>query len=277
MQSPTRTHAPRVIIALTAAMSLSACGDADTADPIRARGLSLALAGASPTAVDDPSFEFADGSGQRYALGEARFVLRHIELDLPDGVRCDDIHHLLAGGATCDGTDDPTDRADRSGSNDTVRIDGPFVVDLAGGRVEPPLDGVRLPDLAWRRVDLRVDDADDALGLPEDDPLHASSWYMTASFERDAAPLSLSVGLKFNEDIRFEAEGGVATDTDEPLLIAFDVSRWLDGLPIGACIDDGELEVSDGVVAVSDRAARGACADIEGVLKDNLKNSADLR
>ena len=349
------THRPIALLILLTACGCSALdGGADDAAPVEipttSRG--VALEPIAPWPADAEATSFTTDVGL-LTLTQAQFVLRDIELDLPRGLTCADVRHLLDGGATChqDGDDrfddsrsgddrfddnpsgddrsgddrsgddrfddDPSgddrngddrngddrndddrfddnpsgddrndddrfddnpsddDRFDdsRSGSDDhpseaKIRIRGPFLVDLMRGAVEPSLDAVRIPDLAYRHVDLRVDDHD---GL-----LNGASWAMAADFEYDGQPLELRATLRFSEDIRLESRSGVRTD-GSPLRVGFDVAAWFTGLTIAQCLDEGRLSVDGGTLHISEEADLGDCSELEGSLKDNLKNSARLR
>jgi hypothetical protein len=263
--------------------------------------LSLGLIGSDGSgrpggaAVSGP-LRFVDGSGLEATLTHARVHLRHIELDLPFGMRCAGVRDQLAGGAVCksdvsddDGTPDqgsgdapgtpgaedsgtgaPRDRHER-----TILIRGPFVVDLLAGVSTPSLSRVRVPAVAYTRIDVRIDDGELGEGvLRSGDELIDRSLVVWADFVYMGTPVELRLSLKFNEDVRFEAPRGVPAGPE--LRLELEVDRWLSGIRLADCLDGGDLVVEDGVLLVDDDSARGECSDLEGDIKDNVKNSARL-
>lgn len=244
-------------ISLAMPLCLIACGQEDSSP--QATTVQLGLTKAAETIGDD--------SGASFKLERARFILRHIELDLPSGVSCADIESTLEG-ATCEASSSSADSSDdRSGSGKIV-VNGPRLVDLVAGTVTPSLDEVRLPDLAYARVDLRVDD--DKSGLLDGE----HSWEMSAPVTVDGADYSFKAILKFNEDIRLEAPQGVRV-VGGPLLISFNADLWFKGLDVARCIKDEDLAAGQELLISDDSDQR--CDDFEGTLKENLKRSGQLR
>lgn len=296
------------ILAASSISLLAACGQSDD-DSTNAglasspRQVAFALTSAQGQPVSSATPTFSDDRGITYTLTEARAVIRHIELDLPAGTTCAQINAQLQG-VTCErtddngvddnpgaddngaddnpGSDDAPGTDDNSGADDLsnhakLRINGPFVVDLLTGQTTPSISSIRVPSLPYRRVDIRFDDADKDLALPSDDRLNEHTWVMRADFTHQGQQLTLDARLKFNEDARFEAAQGVSVDPDSPLLIAFSLDAWLNGLAIAQCLDDDKLQLDDRTITVSESSSQKDCSDLEGSLKDNLKNSARLR
>jgi hypothetical protein len=198
--------------------------------------------------------------------------VRDIELHLPDGQKCADHAGELAGGATCEsGADDSPDAAD---DDDKILIPGPFVVDLLTRTATPDLSAVKVPDLAYRRVDLRVDEARDSALVPKDDPLFGHGWLFEATYEGGAK--TVRVALKVNEDIRIDSAQGVSFGDGSTLLVQFDVAGWLGGVPLSACLQSGEPQVSGGMSIIDDSTDGDACEGIEDSIEDNVKGSGGL-
>lgn len=200
--------------------------------------------------------QVADDGDQMYTPVDIRFVVRHIELDLPDEVVCQDVEDQLEGASCLDG-------------ERVIRVDGPMLVDLKSGKVMPSIDNIRVPDLAYKRVDVRIDDDKDKLLDGE------HSWNMKSSFEHEGQTYSMEVLLKFNEDIRFERVGGVSVGSG-PLLVSFDPTLWLKGLDITRCLDEGHIKPDGNSIIISDDSDLGECDGYEGMLKENLKKSGQL-
>lgn len=255
----------RHVWTLLIATHIVAFGCVEDAAAPSARPLSVGLddtSGSQNGGSETPPTTFTDDAGTVYAMTEIRAILRHIELDLPSGVTCAEVEDELVG-AICE--------------VDKIVVEGPFVVDLLQGTSTPSLSNVRVPDLAYPRADLRIDDADSDTGLDPDDPLNDYSWILRATFTRDDDTLELYIRLKLNEDIRFEAPEGVRASSEAPLLVVFDPAVWLNGIPIEACLDAGDIETRSGTLEISDNSATGQCSDIETLLKANLKESGQLR
>lgn len=243
-------------------VSAFGCGDAE--GDSAATTVSFALTAQNAT----------DDGGTSHALTDVRFNVRHIELDLPAGLGCADVADQLEG-ARCENNDDATNH-DATDDNPTAHgtgkivVDGPFLVDLKAGTTSPSLDAVKIPDLGYARVDVRIDD--DEVGHLDG----RNSWLMTTQANVEGQAVAVDIALKFNEDIRFEAQGGVRT-TGGPLMVSFDTTGWFEGLDVNACVDSGDIDVKDGVITISDDSDLGSCSSFEGTLKENLKRSGQLR
>jgi hypothetical protein len=234
-------------------------------------GLAVRAVTASSHTADAPK-AVTDQGGSSYTLVEAWLHLRHIELDLPVGVTCGDVEADLAGGAYCD----PNDDLDDDSPEDKIKIDGPFIVDMITGETTPSLADVRVPALAYSRIDVRVDDGDPQEGLVEvGSALDDATYVVAATFDYQGTTTELRFRLNFDEDIRIEQPGGIDLAGDENLVAEFVVDSWLAGVDIAGCIDDGDLAIDGGVVAIDDRND-GACGGIEDTIKNNMKNSGRL-
>lgn len=267
----------------TALLGFAACGEASDEAPGGA-GVGLDFRAVRPAASQGlagdelgAGLTVTDEEGTVYTLVSTKVNLRDIELDLPRGVRCNEIAAELAGGARCGSDNDGADDSgsDDSGSDDSgngggdkIKIDGPFLVDLLAGTSTPSLDAVRVPALDYDRIDFRIEPSDGG-------ELAGASWVTEATFTRDGAPASLALSLRFNEDLRVERPGGVQVDPSAPLLVRFDVTGWLSGVGLAECVASGEADAAGGVV-IDDRTDGGACGDVEGAIKEAVKRSMQL-
>ena len=262
-------------------LSLAACDGGGTAS-LRFSAHESAVAQGRPNvyvqAVESPPPgvmpTFRSSDGVTFTLSEARIHLRDIRLDLPRGTRCEDVSGLLTG-ATCKAKDaTSTSKDDDSGESGTVVVPGPLVVDLLTGVTTPDLSGLRLPAGTYKRIDFRLQDArsDD---VPSGSPLLGYSLQVKATFERDAALQTLDLKLKFSEDARFESSTGVTVAEDDALLALLSPQTWLEGLPVGQCLQKGDLQLNSNVLRIDDRA-KGACNDAESLVRANIKNSGRL-
>lgn len=249
----------------------AACAEEQTSSMIGNPTVALDIRVTSSALETSPAaLVFLDDEGTEYTLSDASAYVRDIEIDLPDGVDCEDIEADLAGGAVCENGD--------SGSSDSIVVDGPFVVDLVAGTATPSIAEIRLPSLPFRRVDIRLDDGrvDDGLLAPGDE-LVDRSLVVRADFEYMDEPVVLELSLKFNEDVRIEEPGGVELSDSEDLVVLLDAAGWFEGIRIGRCLDDDDLVVEDGVLVIDDDAGSGSCSSVEGDIKDNIKESGQLR
>ncbi len=263
-----------------AAMAAGAVGcGTESAEPGAGGGVGLGFRAVKPAvsqglAGDElgAGLTVTDEVGTVYTLVSTKVNLRDIELDLPAGTRCNEIAAELGGGARCgsDNADDSSGGGSDStnGGGDKVKIDGPFTVDLLTGTATPSLAEVRVPALAYDRIDFRIEPADAG-------ELEGTSWRTTATFDDGGTQRALTLSLRFNEDLRVEAPGGVQVEAGAPLLVRFDVTQWLSGVGLGACVDSGEADAGDAIVI--DDATRGnECGEVEGALKEAVKRSMQL-
>lgn len=203
---------------------------------------------------------FADDGGTVYTLRAAAAHLKDIELYLPTGTTCADVTVV---GATCEPGDDKID------------IRGPFLVDLITGESDPSLAEVSIPALSYSRIDFRLEEAD-----PDDGLVSASSEMADRSFLADAdftddggQPAELQIRLAIHEDARVESSSGVLVTDGGALVVLLDAARWLEGAPIDACLAEGDLSITDGVLLID---TDGDCDDVVDALEDNIKESAQL-
>ncbi|WP_375769301.1 DUF4382 domain-containing protein [Archangium gephyra] len=253
---------------LSATLALTACGGEGaslrfSANENRAQAASALVSALEPLGPSAPTFS---SEGLTFTLTEALIHLKDIRLDLPQGTKCADVRGLLSG-ATCQGGESG------SGSG-TVVVPGPIVVDLMTGATQPDLSGLRLPAGTYKRIDFRLEEAE--AGEVATGPLVGYSLLARATFTRDGADNILDLKLKFSEDARFQSATGVTVDADDELLALLKPQAWLEGLPVASCLQSGDLQLSSNVLYLDERA-QGACGDAETLVKNNIKNSGDLR
>lgn len=196
-----------------------------------------------------------DEVGTEYGVSQAHLILRHIELDLPDGRLCSDLEDSLDEGVGCEVGD----------SEDKLHIEGPFRVNLITGESVPSLEGIMIPTGVYKRIDFRVaDDVGD------------EAFSVTSTMDYEGASLTFNLSLDFNEDIRIESQGGVNVEEGQDLLLSFVAKDWLSGIDLLGCIDNGDVELDGTSVTIGDGSSGGACSDIEGQIKENMKLSGQF-
>lgn len=253
-------------------IALAACGPADDKVSPSTRGAGVAV-GLSRTSVamiegEGPDTEpatvlDAQGEPSRFSLYSAEIMVRHIQLDLPEGASCEEQEAEIVG-AFCE--------------DDKITIEGPMIIDLLNGTASPDLSEVRVPAGQYKRIDIRIDDGDPDEGLiAEGDPLDDYSMNISASFASETGPLDLELRLKFNEDVRFDVgDAGIEVSGDGAgLLAAMDPYRWFDGETLDNCLADEDLVPENGAVLVDD-AEGSECSDIENDIKRKIKESGQL-
>ncbi|QRK11128.1 hypothetical protein JQX13_14270 [Archangium violaceum] len=268
-----RAPSLRQTLLSAATLAVTACGGGEGAslrfsvnESQSAQAARALVQGAeTPAPLEAPTFRSSDGV--TFTLTEARIHLKDIRLELPQGTKCAEVRGLLSG-ATCKGGESG------SGSG-TVLIPGPLIVDLMTGTTLPDLSGLRLPAGTYKRIDFRLDKAK-AEEVASGEPLVGYSLRVKARFTRDDTDNTLELKLGFSEDARFESATGVEVGADDALLALLAPQAWLEGLPVATCLEKGDLEITNNVLLLDDRA-KGDCSGAEDTVKRNIKNSGDLR
>ncbi len=204
-------------------------------------------------APGDASQNFLDDAGTVFTLSDAKIVVRDIKLDLPVGIVCADVTDVLEG-AICEPAEGP-------GEEDTIVIEGPFLMDLLARTSTPSLANVVIPAIDYQRVDFRLKDE-----------TQAWSFSVDASFMHQSQPANLQLRLAINEDARVE-NPSLTLDANGTLVVAFDTASWLNGAPLASCLANGDLAVTAGVLLVDENSA---CDGIHDRIKDNVKSSTKL-
>jgi hypothetical protein len=249
------------------ALGLCACGGdgASLRFTSNADTVKLSNGLVQPAADVPPSTQFSSRDGVAFLLTEARIHLRDIRLDLPKGTKCEDVKGLLAG-AECKGSDD----------SKTIEVPGPIVVDLMTGATTPDLSGLRIPSGNYKRIDFRLEEAKaEDVGAAE--PLVGYSFLARADFRtEDGRARKLELNFKFSEDARFDSDTGVDVPEGGSLVAFLRPQAWLEGVPLGECIRDGDVEFVNNTLRIDDESG-SKCSDAENAVKTAIKTSGDLR
>lgn len=198
-----------------------------------------------------------DAQGSDLLVETARASVRRIDFEIPAPFTCD--QHAFDAPVTCDD------------AGATIRVHGPYVLDLVEIRSTPSLTNLSVPRLPYDRVDVRFQESDalDEL-LDPGDPLLTHTLRVTGQMDYNG-PINFELTLDFTEDARFD---GQDVDTLR-VLLELDVAQWFDTAPITQCLDDGDLVVNAGTVLIAD--STGGCSDIENSIKDAIRGSGALR
>lgn len=264
---------------LFTATLLAACGgnsgggEADVISGVRIKATSSAAATASAKATDPApaGLAMADQDGTVFVMDTARASVKDIEIELPEGMECEDSEDDIASDLlTCESVDD------------SFAIKGPFVLDLIAGTSTPDISAVGLPSGTYSHVAVKFEEAEveDGLVLAED-PLAGHTIYLSGTFKFDPndageTEKTFELLLKFSEEAEFANVAGATIDSlaADDLILSLDVASWFSALPITSCITNGDLQVVDNHLMISD--ATGDCQNLEDSLKEAIKGSAEL-
>ena len=261
----------RIRLLSAATLALTACSEGDGArllftarvQGVASHSVGTAAQGAVTAFESEPPLGFRSSDGVEFIMTQARIHLRDIRLDLPQGTSCADVVGLSAG-IECKG----------SGSSNTLVITGPIIVDLTTGASTPNLLTVKIPAGTYKRIDFRMDEArGDEVAF--DEPLIGYTMRVGANFV-EPPNKTLDIRLKFSEDARFESDAGVKVPEGGVLISLLNPAVWLEGLPIGTCLQRGDVAFDGNVLRLDDRAS-GACSGAETLVKTNIKRSGQLR
>lgn len=249
----------RVVLALVLPLA-GGCAGTETGNAADDRLEVVSVRFGLVSAAPDEAPRSLDAEGVPFTIDAARAYIRRIDFDLPTGVTCADLAGRIRGGR-CEGTE--------------LRFEGPWVVDLISGEAVPSMAGLALPAGRYRRVDVRLDKADDD-EVPRGDPLADNTLVVEGRFPLNGQETAFSARLRFSEDARFEQAGGVQVGAGGPgaFLLALDPSAWFAGAPLAACAAEDDLEIEDGTLIIAD--GDGACDDVEDSVKDRIKESGRL-
>ena len=252
----------KATIAASLLFSVTACETEEKVKIGTSLEIGLEHSRINPTSHNEVEILDEEGEKTAFSLSTAEIMVRHIELDLPEGSSCEEQQDMIQN-AICE--------------NNTITIEGPMIIDLVNGVSTPDLSEVQIPAGKYKRVDIRIDDADEDDGLVEGDPLEGYSMNVSAIFNSDEGAVDLELRLKFNEDIRFESDEGVEISGQGGTLLAnLDPSSWFDANVLNDCISEGDLVEEDGVIFIDDEDQSNDCSDIENSIKDNIKKSGQL-
>lgn len=228
---------------VTVAMQAASGGD----------GLAKSAAPRNP----DGSFTIADAGGLKLTIRSAFANVGRIKLKLPDGIDCKDA--------------DETECA-----NAEAVIPGPIVADLMTAVWVPDPGAFRLPVGTYRRIEVRLE------GKSKDKPgpdsgLDGHSLIIKGSFEyAGKADRRLFIALDIDEEVRFASDSGLALERGglNRFLILLDVEKWLSGVDIGRCLDEGKLALdTDGALAIG---KDNSCGQLQSDLGAAIKASGSL-
>ena len=175
------------------------------------------------------------------------------------------------------GDDDDQGEDEDHDEGDKVVVEGPFIADLLAGTATPSLTTILIPSGLYTRIDVRIDQAKEKEGLLDaSDPLLERSLFARGTFPYQDADHELRVRLKFNEDVRFRNDAGVALSETaaNDVVVTLDESVWLAGIDLAGCLDSGDLVLEeDGSLLIDEQTGTGACQHLEQTIRNNIEAS----
>jgi len=219
-------------------------------------------------ALSSGQFVALDSDGSEITITDAWASVDRIDLFLADGTSCAEVL-------------DPEDGALQGGEpafaprcldddDATLRIDGPFWIDLITGEADPSLDMVYVPPGVYVGGSVKLHPRSPADPHNEDVLADATLGAEGTLANGDA----FTLGLRFTDNIPFEGE----ITADEALAgigLLLDVDSWFVDLPIAECADAGNFTVdADGTWVISD--GKGGCNQAEKVITTAIKASGRL-
>lgn len=251
----------RLVASIAVVHTCVACGQAESSSTEYGTvDMNLVLGKGEAGAALDAS---SSSAGALHAETALAFV-RHIEFYLPEG-EC----------ALADAGDDDALEADAGddGCEDKIRVKGPWVIDLMTGKATPSMDEIRIPAGAYRRVDVRFEDADKNAAKSLNIPAELAEWTLvaTGAYDGEAAE-SFDMKLKFNNDARFQSDAGIVVTANgaQEMVMALDVERWFSAVSLEECFEKERLDVVDGALMIVDESKR--CNAIENAIKEVMKH-----
>ncbi|RKX80791.1 MAG: hypothetical protein DRP60_02310 [Spirochaetes bacterium] len=235
---------------------------------------------ASGNFISVPVTDVSGAETGTITLREARLVLSEIEFE-QDDMEID------------------TDLEEEQDIESELELEGPFIVDLLNGTVEPNLPYTELLPGTYTEINLKLNkiemddwEAGDTALVEMTDPLYGNSIYLAGTYTgylSDFNAVDLEFSFSFNLDEEFETAAGDFNEgivIDEgvinPILIAFRLSKWfqfdnaernpdeVDFTTIYPLSDgDGGHRIVFNEQSINDYAA------ISDVIKKNIKESAD--
>jgi len=255
-------------------MALSIEGTVPTAPVASVRSLD-----ATPRTVSsaDLAVIAADGTAQgTITLTDARISLKEFKFKRPD--------------------DDLADAADLE-ENDSVKLDGPFVVDLLTDTVTPEIPPIDVVAGTYTEIVVQInvieteDEVEDDIGAPavlSTDPMFGYSVYLAGAYTgqlagTDVVDVPFVLAFDLDEEVTIAAGDpalGFVVDHNmlQTIIIAFRVTQWFDFTDTEANPDGFDFNsLTDDTQIVLDETVDGVAAyeDVRDVIKKKLEASAD--
>lgn len=259
----------RTLLAMGLVSSLGAlpvgCAGSETGNGARPRTklpVSIEMRLLSPGAL----LTMLDSGGTAFTIDSAIASVQRIEFVMPAGDECEGLSDVvLPYSAAC-------------GLDDRMRIDGPWVVDLVSGDFQPPLEGVDVLGGVFDRIEMKLAPGEAGVGgVGAGDALDGATLDVDGSVALGAETRPFGLTLAINVQSRFEDAGAVVIGEDaDAVQLTLDVGNWFSTIDLGACIAQGSVPSSDGVLRL-ESAPREVCGDVARAVRQALSLTGRVR
>ena len=179
-------------------------------------------------------------NGTEFTIDTAEATVTRLSFPLPSLIGCDRLG--LSEPLGCDA------------SGEGAEIVGNYSVDLLAAEFSPDLDDLTLPAIKFESMTAEVDTVD-----------------ISGVFDYDNTSTMFTFSVSPSSSLAFNAEGLPKIQDNETLSLLLNPQTWLQTVPVVACIDDGDLEIVDGRVALTN-----ACGDALDRIDAAMAESTNL-
>lgn len=268
MKNLQKTKYPMLVVMMGL---LFACGDATEAqlngDP------SQTTLGMKISTVANSTNGLVQGlvTSDQLNLIEAFACIEKIELELPEGLSCEDAGFVSQYGLACEEETEEEDGETYVESK--IKAYGPFEINLLTGESSPSLADLQIPSGTYREIEFEFkgecsfgDEVSLVLAGTATDALDA-----THSFRME---------LEYDEELEIESmtEIDVLEDQTNEVFATLVVEDWFVNADWVGCIEDGNLTADgEGVFVIDENTeGDGECEDIYEDILDGIEDALDF-
>lgn len=231
--------------------------------------------------LKNPDGSFSpDGSG--VTITSAKVNVEEIKIKLPENITCEQAGFVESSFSQCKVEEETEIEHGVSvvKMEYEVSIMGPMVFDLISGTSTPSLASLNLPSGAYTRIKIKIKDAqeEDNTVLSGDSILGYTLVAEGTFLDATSVSHPFSLALKFDEEIKIESNGvDVFEQAINQLQANLDIEKWFTGIDFAQCVQNGDLTlVEDSLVINENTPGSGVCGNVEGTIKENIKNSLEV-
>ncbi len=262
--------------------NLSARLDGDATQARVEMQLTSASSSGLPTGLMAAVAQIMDVPSAGLTVSAAFINIGEIELELPEGMACEDAGFVAQEGVSCETETDMEHGSEEIESE--IKIQGPFVFDLLTGASTPDLGALTIPSGVYREVEIKIEKRETPSGTPITDPnLEGNSIYVEGAFtDGSAVDHDFVLALEIDEELEIESEVGfnVLEQSANTVVAGLNVDAWFSGIDLQACVDSGDFPLdSNGDLQLRDDdelTGQNVCENLEETVEDNIKTSFEL-
>ena len=158
------------------------------------------------------------------------------------------------------------------GDRETDYLRSIVAFDAMTGAVDPPLDGLMLPQTAYSGVKLLINPS----GLADSG---ACAIAVGGTFVYTGETRRFDIRLKTAVSAVYRAPGSAFTPAPSGAAarIVLDASQWLDSVYLGSCLDNGYVALDrSGGLTVDEQALNNPCQNNREIIRRNVAGSGSL-